>query len=205
MNPRGHPSCRARGFTLIEMLVAVAIFAVLAVLAYAGLDAVLRQRGELDQHYQRLHVLQRAYEVMQRDFSQAAPRGARDELGGPLPALRGDPSGHVVALTRAGYPNPAKVRRSHLLRVRYELHDRQLLRLQFPVLDRAPVAAPQPVVLLRGVRSLRLRYLDASGNWQPSWPPAGASTSATTLPRAVAVTLRVDHLAGPLQWLFVLP
>ncbi|WP_276967774.1 type II secretion system minor pseudopilin GspJ [Metallibacterium scheffleri] len=198
-----HPPRRARGFTLIEMMVAVAIFAVLAVLAYAGLDAVLRQRSELDQHYQHLHVLQRAYEVMQRDFSQAAPRGVRDELGGPLPALRGDPSGRVVALTRAGYPNPAEVRRSQLLRVRYELHDRQLLRLQFPVLDRAPVGLPKPVVLLRGVRHLRLRYLDASGNWQTSWPPAGVT--ATTLPRAVAVTLRVDHLAGPLQWLFVLP
>ncbi|MBU6405157.1 type II secretion system minor pseudopilin GspJ [Metallibacterium scheffleri] len=198
-----HPPRRARGFTLIEMLVAVAIFAVLAVLAYAGLDAVLRQRGELDLHYQRLHVLQRAYEVMQRDFSQAAPRGVRDELGGPLPALRGDPSGRVVALTRAGYPNPAEVRRSQLLRVRYELHDRQLLRLQFPVLDRAPVGLPKPVVLLRGVRHLRLRYLDASGNWQTSWPPAGVT--APTLPRAVAVTLRVDHLAGQVQWLFVLP
>jgi len=198
-----HPPRRARGFTLIEMMVAVAIFAVLAVLAYAGLDAVLRQRSELDQHYQHLHVLQRAYEVMQRDFSQAAPRGVRDELGGPLPALRGDPSGQVVALTRAGYPNPAGARRSQLLRVRYVLRDHQLLRLQFPVLDRAPVGLPEPVVLLRGVRSLHLRYLDASGNWQLSWPPAGAT--ATTLPRAVEVTVQPDRLAGPVQWLFALP
>lgn len=198
-----HPSRRARGFTLIEMMVAVAIFAVLAVLAYAGLDAVLRQRAELDQHYQNLHALQRAYEVMQRDFSQAAPRGVRDELGGPLPALRGDPSGRVVAVTRAGYPNPAGVRRSQLLRVRYVLRDHQLLRLQFPVLDRAPVALPRPDVLLHGVRSLRLRYLDATGNWQRSWPPAGAT--ATTLPRAVEVTMQLDRLSGPLRWLFVLP
>ena len=198
-----HPSRRARGCTLIEMMVAVAIFAVLAVLAYAGLDAVLRQRAELDRHYRNLHALQRAYQVMQRDFSQAAPRGVRDELGGPLPALRGDPSGRVVAVTRAGYPNPAGVRRSQLLRVRYVLRDQQLLRLQFPVLDRAPVGLPRPDVLLHGVRSLRLRYLDTSGNWQRSWPPVGAT--ATTLPRAVAVTVQLDRLSGPLQWLFVLP
>ncbi|MHB8309969.1 MAG: type II secretion system protein GspJ, partial [Metallibacterium sp.] len=70
-------------------------------------------------------------------------------------------------------------------------------------LDRAPVALPRPDVLLHGVRSLRLRYLDATGNWQRSWPPAGATV--TTLPRAVEVTVQLDRLSGPLRWLFVLP
>ncbi len=203
MNRRLRHRHRARGFTLIEMLVAVAIFAVMAALAYAGLDAVLRQRGVLEQHYRELHALQRAYQVMQRDFSQAAPRGVRDELGGPLPALRGDPSGRVVALTRAGYPNPAGVRRSQLLRVRYALQDHKLERVQFPVLDRAPVPAPAPDVLLRGVRSLELRYLGDRGDWRLSWPPPGGQ--ATVLPRAVEITLRVDGLPGPVHWLFALP
>ncbi len=196
-------TARRRGFTLVEMIVAVAIFAVLAVLAYAGLDAVLRQRADLQAHYRDLHALQRAYLVMQRDFSQAAPRPVRDELGGPLPALRGDPDGHVVALTRAGYPNPAGLRRSQLLRVRYLLQDQTLRRLQFPVLDRAPTPLPAADVLLRGVHSLRLRYRDASGQWQASWPTAAAAPDS--LPAAVEVELRVAHLPGPLRWVFVLP
>ena len=192
-----------RGFTLVEMLVAVAIFAVLAVLAYAGLDAVLRQRADLAAHDRDLQALQRAYIVMQRDFTQAAPRPVRDELGGPLPALRGDPDGREVALTRSGYPNPAGLRRSQLLRVRYRFVDGQLLRLQFPVLDRAPTAPPPPDVLLRGVRGLHLRYRDAAGGWLASWPPAGGSPRS--LPTAVEVTVEVRSLAGPVQWRFVLP
>ena len=198
-----HGIARRRGFTLVEMIVAVAIFAVLAVLAYAGLDAVLRQRADLQAHYRDLHALQRAYLVMQRDFSQAAPRPVRDELGGPLPALRGDPDGHELALTRAGYPNPAGLRRSQLLRVRYLLHDQTLRRLQFPVLDRAPTPPPPADVLLRGVRSLRLRYRDGGGQWQAAWPPAAAAPAS--LPAAVEVELRVAHLPGPLRWVFVLP
>lgn len=196
-------SARRRGFTLVEMLVAVAIFAVLAVLAYAGLAAVLRQRADLAAHDHDLHALQRAYIVMQRDFTQAAPRSVRDELGGPLPAMRGDPNGHEVGLTRAGYPNPAGVRRSQLLRVRYRLVDGRLLRWQFPVLDRAPTVPPPPDVLLHGVRSLQLRYRDAAGGWLTSWPPAGGSPRG--LPTAVEVTMDARALAGPLHWTFILP
>lgn len=194
---------RARGFTLVEMLVAVAIFAVLAVLAYAGLDAVLRQRSDLETHYREQYALQRAYLVMQRDFSQAAPRSVRDQLGGPLPALRGDPDGTQVALTRDGYPNPAGLRRSGLLRVRYVLRDHVLERLQFNELDRAPVALPPADALLRDVRALRLRYRDGSGNWLHGWPPPEAAPDS--LPTAVEVELRVAQFPGPVRWVFVLP
>lgn len=196
---------RARGFTLIELLVAVAIFALMAALAYGGLDTLLRQRGELEAHYRQLHTLQRAYAVLQADLTQAAPRPVRDELGGPLPALRGAPDGTTLALSRDGYPNPADVRRSRIIRVRYSLDGRRLQRLQWPVLDRAPGATPPPDTVLDHVESLRFRYIDAQGDAQDSWPPAGSGPQSPLLPRAVRVTLRIDGLAGPVTWLFVLP
>ncbi len=196
---------RARGFTLIELLVAVAIFALMAALAYGGLDTLLRQRGELEAHYRQLHTLQRAYAVLQADLTQAAPRPVRDELGGPLPALRGAPDGTTLALSRDGYPNPADVRRSRIIRVRYSLDGQRLQRLQWPVLDRAPGATPPADTVLDHVESLRFRYIDARGDAQDSWPPAGSGPQSPLLPRAVRVTLRVDGLAGPVTWLFVLP
>ena len=196
---------RARGFTLIELLVAVAIFALMAALAYGGLDTLLRQRGELEAHYRQLHTLQRAYAVLQADLTQAAPRPVRDELGGPLPALRGAPDGTTLALSRDGYPTPADVRRSRIIRVRYSLEDKRLQRLQWSVLDRAPGATPPTDTVLDHVESLRFRYIDAQGDAQDSWPPAGSGPQSPLLPRAVRVTLRIDGLAGPVTWLFVLP
>ena len=198
-----HPDTTQRGFTLLELLIAVAIFAVMAALAYAGLDSLLRGRTTVEDHLARLHALQRAFVVMQRDFTQAAPRTIRDVLGGTLPALRGDPQNGIVALTRAGYPNPAGVRRGHLLRVRYRLDGTRLLRLAWPVLDRAPGVKPDRVVLLDHVQKFTVKFLDAAGQTQPSWPPAGKRP--TVLPRAVRITFDLRGLSGHVRWLFVLP
>jgi general secretion pathway protein J len=199
MNRGAHQS----GFTLLELLVAVAIFAVMAALAYAGLNTVLQIRTVLEDHLTRLHTLQRAYVVMQRDLTQAVPRPVHDELGGTLPALRGDSNGTTLGLTRGGYPNPAGVRRSHLVRVRYQLDGRHLLRLDWPVLDRAQGDKPLASVLLKGVDRLSFEYLDARGRTQTSWPPAGGA--ATVLPHAVRVTLSIHGMNGPVSWLFLTP
>jgi general secretion pathway protein J len=197
------PGITQRGFTLLELLVAAAIFAVMAALAYAGLDSVLRGRAVIEEHLTRLHTLQRAYVVMQRDLTQAAPRPVRDILGGTLPALRGDPQTHVLALTRAGYPNPAGVRRGHLLRVRYRLDGTRLLRLDWPVLDRAPGTKPDKAVLLKHVHKLVFQYIDTAGQAQLTWPPAGEPPTA--LPRAVRVTFELQGINGSVRWLFALP
>lgn len=192
-----------RGFTLLELLVAAAIFAVMAALAYAGLDGVLRGRTTIEGHLVRLHELQQAYVVMQRDFTQATPRTVRDALGGTLPALHGNAQEEAVGLTRAGYPNPAGMRRGHLLRIRYQLEGSRLLRLDWPELDRAPGVKPDTAVLLKHVRRLSFQYIDASGQTQLTWPPAGVSP--TVLPSAVRVTFQIKGMNGSVRWLFVLP
>lgn len=194
---------KARGFTLLELLVAVGIFAIMAALAYAGLDAILNSRQTVETHLSRLESLQQAYVVMQRDITQAAPRTATGERGDVLPALRGSPDGTRLAVTRTGYPNPAGARRSHLLRVRYELTGTRLLRLQWPQIDRATGDQAQQTVLLEHVEALHLGYVDTSGRTQTYWPPAGSSPD--TLPRAVRITLRLQWQRGPVSWLFVLP
>ncbi len=197
--------CKRRGFTLIELLVAVAIFAVMAALAFAGLDVVLRQRSELEEHYAHLHAVQRTYEALQRDLSAAVARPVRDQLGGWLPALRGVPGTAELGLTRSGYPNPAQVRRSHLLRVRYVLRDQRFLRMQWAVLDRAPGDKPQISVLLKDVSKLSFRYLDTKDVPQSAWPPATGTANIRVLPRAVRVRLTLKGESGSYQWTFSLP
>ena len=79
----------SHGFTLVEMLVAVAIFALASALAYGGLSALTRARSQLEQQNERLGRLQFAIGLIERDLRSAAPRAVRDNYGAPLPALSG--------------------------------------------------------------------------------------------------------------------
>jgi general secretion pathway protein J len=187
-------SRRAAGFTLLELLVALALFAVLSALAYGGLQSVLRAKAQSATHSEQLEALQSAYLLLGRDLEQAAPRPVRDAYGDVRPALEGGPDGEtLVELTHDGWPNPGQWQRSHLQRVAYAVRDGRLLRLSWAVLDRAQDSLPVEQQLLEGVGDARVRFLDGSREWQPSWPPAAAPvTDVSALPQAVELSLEVE-------------
>lgn len=205
---RPSPRARARGFTLLEILVAVAVFAVLAGLAYGGLTSVLDTRNDTAARMRRLARIQLAYLQMQRDLQQTVPRSIRDELGSPVAALRGGAGNEVlVAATRGGRANPAQLpRRSDLERIAWRLHDHDLERIAWPVLDRAQGDQPAVSKVLTGVDSATMRFLDAAGVWQPTWPPPQfqALPAAAPLPLAVEVRLKLKDW-GRIRWVFRLP
>ncbi|WJW75225.1 type II secretion system minor pseudopilin GspJ [Thiohalobacter sp. IOR34] len=195
---------RMRGFTLLELLVAMAIFALLAMLAYGGLNNVLMTRAGVEAQAEALKRLQLGYRWLQRDLEQAVLRPVRDSLGDSRPALlAGGSFGTLLALTREGWSNPAGQPRSHLQRVVYRLEEDRLLRAYWPALDRAPGAEPLEAVLLEGVSRVELRFLDPAGEWRPQWPPANQQGEAG-LPRAVELIVETDAW-GALRWLFRLP
>lgn len=181
---------RVTGFTLLELLVAVAIFGVMAALAYGGLRGVLAARAETGAAAERLGNLQLAVSLMSRDFQQAVPRPIRDAYGDAAGALMG--SAQTVELTRAGHANPTRARRATLQRVRWGLDDGELTRWSWHVLDRTPGSLPSERRLLDGVKGLRLRY-HAGGQWHDNWPPRRLQgLSAESMPRALEVTLELD-------------
>jgi general secretion pathway protein J len=180
-----------RGFTLLELLVALAIFAVLGVAAYAGLDAVLDAKDRIETRSDQLGRLQMLFVHMARDIEQTAGRSVRDNYGDPLPPLIG--SDTALEFTRAGWRNPAGHRRSQLQRVAYGIKDESLTRATWDVLDRAQDSASRTTNLLGEVTALEIRYLDGAGEWRPDWPPPGGTQqpAAAPLPRAIEVTLEV--------------
>ena len=104
------------GFTLLELLVALAIFGLLAAMSYSGLHAVLQQQLYTEQAAERLGALQKLYLIMQRDIEQIVARTVRDEFGdAQLPVVGGD----ALQFTRGGWRNPAGRQRSTLQRVGY--------------------------------------------------------------------------------------
>lgn len=191
--------CAARGFTLLELLVALAVFAVVAVMAYGGLQGMLDAREHTRQTALRLGALQFAVSLLADDLRQAVPRGVRDAYGDPLPALAGERDG--IELTRAGHANPVEARRASIQRVRWGVESGALVRWSWPVLDRTPGSVPAGRRLLEEVRGLELEYR-VDETWQRQWPPDG--TAAPPLPRAVRVTLELADW-GTVQRLVLLP
>ncbi|HET7371440.1 MAG TPA: type II secretion system minor pseudopilin GspJ [Gammaproteobacteria bacterium] len=184
---------RQRGFTLLEILVAISIFAVVAAMAYGGLNGILRQRHAVRASMEELKSLQQGFTILSRDLSQAAPRRVRDTVDAlPRPALAGATQNiPALVLTRGGWTNPLGEARSTLQRVAYELDGDKLVRLSWLVLDRAREIEPLRQVLFDNVVAFRLRFLDATGQWQQQWPPLNqpAQEYLERLPRAVEVAV----------------
>ncbi len=199
-----------RGFTLLELLVAVGVFAVMSVMAYGGLKTVLDARQQTDAQAKRLAAVQLTFMRLERDIEQMTPRRIRDEFGDEKAPLLAQPDSGSVEFTHAGWSNPTNAPRSHLQRVAYALKDKQLLRAYWLVLDRAQDSQPIQTVLLDKVSNMEWRFMDSAGNWQTQWPPVTTTTTTTTpapvaslsqLPLAVEVTLELDDF-GRLTRLF---
>lgn len=162
------------GFTLIEVLVALAVFGVLSVMAYMALGQTLSNADMLGERMERLEAIQRAIRYLDSDLMQAAPRPVRGLLGdGYEPAVRSSfASEYALEVTHGGWTNPAGMPRGTLQRSAYRIEDGELIRYHWRVLDRTINNEPIETVLLDGVESIVFRYLTSDGEASEQWPPA---------------------------------
>lgn len=193
------------GFTLIELIVALAVFSVVSVMAYSGLQSVLDARSKTEQHAQRLQALQTLFFWVGKDVEQALPRGVRDPYGEKVAALKADALQEFkLEFTHAGWSNPFPAesrQRSLLQRVAYGLREKQLIRKYWFDLDREYESATFETVLLDDVSALDFRYVDRNRQWQTQWPTL---ESPEPLPQAVEITVEIDGV-GKVTRLFRLP
>lgn len=185
-----------RGLTLLEILVAIAVFAIFSAMAYGGLTRLLDNRDRVDAERIYWRNVSLAFLRIERDFSLARNRPVRQNDGNVLPGSAflgqptdpralGDPN---VEFTRGG----VLVRNgstADLQRVGYRFVDNKLMRLTWPVLDRAPLTSPQSTPVLRDVEEFEMRFYQ-NGAWIDRWPPAG--TTNFVLPQAVELTVALS-------------
>ena len=189
---------RARGgFTLVEVLVALAVFALIAAAGALVLARTIDTRFIVHEHAERIAELQRMRALLKADLAQAAPRRTRAPTGRPLPrALMGQtvPGDPVLTLVRAGWSNPDGAARPSLQRVEYRVVEDRLERRASTYLDGARAGPPQ--VLYRGVSDVAVTFIQDG-----SEAPAFLASRDRPLPQAVRIVMTLEGL-GRIDQLF---
>lgn len=190
---------RQRGFTLLEVLVTVAIFAMLYMVAVQFISGALESRDQLSEGATQLEDAQRAVTYLTLDFEQMIARPVRDPYGDPQPAILGRDD--YVEFTRLGWANPFHLRRrSEMQRVIYAFEDNKVYRRYWPVLDTNVATEYQEEVLLSHVEDFTVRYLDRGIDgqwiWREFWPAPGLASQPVwqqRLPKSVEVAIELDN------------
>ena len=191
-----HPiNTKQSGFTLIEILVAMAIFALIAVGSVAMLTAVSAKNDLSDQRMQSLQTMQRAMLIIERDFLQMVPRKTRLEgevsdtlvFAGKF-AFESESDG--LGFVRSGWHNPQlTLRRSTLQSVAYRTQNKELQRLYSTYVDNATGFELKVRAVLEGIESVSFEFLEKCDKKSFEWEEA---KSVDELPIAVAIIIKSE-------------
>jgi type II secretion system protein J len=183
-----HPKTEA-GFTLIEVMVSLMIFGMIAAAGVAILSFSVKAQSVTGAKLDDLSALTRTMSIMSADLAQASNRPARDEAGTSVPAFVGESGSGItpmLRLVRAGWSNIDGAPRSSMQKVAYRVDAGTLQRIAYPMIDGAQPLPP--AALLTHVRQVTLRYRIA-GAWSDRWDGA----SGRPLPDAMELTVQRDE------------
>ena len=174
----------------MELLVALAIFALMSGFAYRALTGMLEARESLQKESRKWRDVALAVGRMERDLDAVLPRRAIGTSGTPLAplssALDSSSGAQGLALTRAGNALLENTLSSPQ-RVAWRLRGNTVERLSWSGVDASPREEPVAIPVLANVSALAFRFLDPrSLEWRPAWALPGSPDE--TLPAAVEAT-----------------
>lgn len=184
---------RRAGFTLVEMLVALLVFGLLAAAGAAVMGSTLTNQSAVKTRVERFADFQRLRAVLRADLAQAAPRRTRDTSGQPagVAFIGGDPWGgnaeRLFVVVRRGWENPDRAARPSLQYVEYRLSEGRIERRVRAALDGTALGPAQ--VLIDGVETSQVAFLGNTG-WLAAWK----GQAGVEIPRAVRLDLTVEGL-----------
>jgi general secretion pathway protein J len=200
-----------RGFTLLEVLIAIGITAVIGLGIWQVLSGIVQSRDRVDELAVQFEALQRTMLFLERDITQVVNRPARDIYGDFDFALTSRQTDFALVLTRQGWRNPLGIRRSNLQRVGWEFTGDTLRRRYWVSVDQAQEEESRDAVMLENVTDFRVRFLNDQQAWQEDWPDDDSMASQTlgakpeiSLPRGLEIVIEHERF-GTLTRSFPMP
>lgn len=207
-----HRKIQLSGLTLIELLVAIGIFAFVSVITFNGINVAVKTKERVASASDREAEIETALTIMVDDLMQLAPRPVRDASGNLLPAYtynkKPQQKNYPLAFTRSGVPQVGLLYEHGLQRVAYDYDQqtKQLLRIVWPVLDLSVFSEPEIYPVLSNVESVVFRQLDDQFKEYSSWPPESSVVRRLTgrvmvnplvhLPYAIELDLELGDLGN---------
>lgn len=182
-----------QGFTLVEMLVALSLFAAIAAIGVGLLRSSVDTQDAVQDRLQAMSGVNRLRAVMANDLAAALPRATRGPAGETVPAFIGSATGFAFVHAAPALDGGA---RPDIERTGYALVGDEWRRATQPMLDGAALGEGDRLV--DDITAVALRYRDHEGTWGDSW----TSEPGDRLPRAVELRLTRDGRA-PLTMIFL--
>lgn len=194
-----------KGFTLIEILIALTVFAILATITSSSLFYAFTTRSRVNAQADRLNTLQLAVSLIQQDTLQTVERAIRGNEMHLFPVFVGQPQ--YLELTRDGYFNPKSVeKRSTLKRIALLCKDNTLVRRTWGSLDPLDRKIYKDKVLLDNISSCHFNYLNQNSQLLNEWREQAVNQNQEkeSLPKAVQINLKISDW-GEMNMLFIIP
>lgn len=189
---------RARGFTLVEVMVAMAIFAVLSVSVYQVMSSMVDTQDRVAQHASQLRSMQLSMRIVSQDLQQVTARDIRLPNDDREPALAHRLNDFDLVFTTKGLTNPLLERRSNLQRVAYVLEntpdvrgEKTWWRFVWSELDRLDKTEPVKQKLLGGIDEWSFEFQDSKGDWQRDWPEKKSDDKLRIRDLPVAIKMEI--------------
>lgn len=201
MRPLNLP--RQRGLTLVEVLIAAVIMAVIGVISFQSINATVNSKESVEENLARLARLDRTWLLLETDLRNVVS-AARRQVYGPgsgsdIPPMVVDNSaggGYWFVVLRGGHANPLNFIRSEVIRVGYRLEENTLWRDVWYDLASVDVDQARSQKIVEGVERIEVRILSdqaqsfSSGPWVDRWP---REDNVLALPMALEITVEFER------------
>jgi general secretion pathway protein J len=179
-----------RGFTLIEIIIAIIIYSIIATISYRIVTSLIITKQVTDEEQNKWSNLSLLMSHLSNDWNKSIPLSVRDQYGNLLPPLQGKDklvgmSDAQLEFTVNGYlPNnlfyntviPPK-------RIGYRFYNGAIYLITWPMLNRVQQTRPEITLMMDGIKSFNLEYMYPDQTWKPVWPPLTA-TESNVMPKS---------------------